>query len=296
MSELRRTILWIDDERFALTNYKILLERKGFRVFCAYSFSEGKHLMEQYASEAELVILDVMMPIGDASAVGQTDTELAKGGYEAGAVLARWARERFPSLPIIAYSSCHGDDIPAWLESQGIRYVPKTMHFTSTDDFLDMIYNASTKSLASVARCKTFIVHGHDEVAKLELKNYIQNVLRMPEPCVLQERPSRGRTLIEKFEDEAAEANLVFVLLTPDDRVVPSSREASVEVRPRPNVVFELGFFMAKLGRRKGKIIILYKEGAHVPSDLAGVVYIDITFGIEHAGEAIRRELEGFCI
>ncbi len=106
MSDPTPTILWIDDERFALTNYKALLERKGFRVRCAYSFSEGKALLERHGSEAELGIFDIMMPIGDEASVGHTDSELAKGGYEAGVVLTRWARERFPDLRTSAGTSC----------------------------------------------------------------------------------------------------------------------------------------------------------------------------------------------
>ena len=66
-------------------------------------------------------------------------------------------------------------------------------------------------------------MHGQDETAKLQLKNYLQNSLRLPEPIILHEQPNRGRTIMEKFEDYAITSTLVFILLTPDDLVARAS-------------------------------------------------------------------------
>ena len=136
-------------------------------------------------------------------------------------------------------------------------------------------------------RMKTFIVHGHDEIAKLSLKNYIQNTLKMEEPVVLSEKASGGLTIIEKFEKYAEEVNLVFVLLTPDDRYTDDSK-----YRARQNVIFEMGYFLGKLGRKKGRVILLYKGNLELPNDISGIVYINIDEGIESSGEQIRREIE----
>jgi predicted nucleotide-binding protein len=38
------------------------------------------------------------------------------------------------------------------------------------------------------------------------------------------------------------------------------------------NVIFELGYLMGKLGRRR--VCALYKEGVEIPSDVSGAVYI----------------------
>ena len=64
---------------------------------------------------------------------------------------------------------------------------------------------------------RSFIVHGHDENAKLALKNYLQNTLGWPEPVILAEKRSGGKTIIEKFEEHSKNIDVVFVLLTPDD-------------------------------------------------------------------------------
>jgi predicted nucleotide-binding protein len=79
-------------------------------------------------------------------------------------------------------------------------------------------------------------------------------------------------------------------MMTPDDvaRKVGGTADA---LRARQNVVFELGYFYGKLGRRSGRVILLHKGGLEIPSDIAGVVYIDISNGIEASGESIRREL-----
>lgn len=138
-------------------------------------------------------------------------------------------------------------------------------------------------------RC--FIVHGHDNLAMLELKNYLQNTLKLPEPVVLHEQPSQGRAIIEKFEDYAAKANLVFVLLTPDDKVGSLIGSDEEKRRARQNVIFELGYFLALLKRHSGRVLLLYKGDVELPSDIIGVVHIDISHGVEAAGEIIRREI-----
>jgi predicted nucleotide-binding protein len=139
---------------------------------------------------------------------------------------------------------------------------------------------------------RAFIVHGHDETALLQLKNYLQNTLRWPEPLVLREQPNCGRTLIEKFESASAQGDCVFVLLTPDDTTVSVMTERR---RSRQNVIFELGFFFAQFGRHSGRIIVLHKGPNELPSDIQGLVWIGIDNGVEAAGEEIRREVLRFA-
>ena len=145
----------------------------------------------------------------------------------------------------------------------------------------------SNMYIGDIKKMKTFIVHGHDESAKLSLKNYIQNTLNLGEPIILSEKASNGLTIIEKFEKYSDQCDKVFVLLTPDDRYTDNSMS-----RARQNVIFELGYFLGKFGRKSGKIILLYKGELELPNDISGIVYINIDNGIEAAGEEIRRELK----
>lgn len=128
-----------------------------------------------------------------------------------------------------------------------------------------------------------FIVHGHDTVARIELKDYLQNTLGFPPPVILAELPDCGRTIIEKFEEQAEQADIVFVLLTPDDF------NEENQARARQNVIFELGYFIGKMGRKSGRVILLSKGNLDIPSDLSGILRIDIGQGIRVAGEDIRK-------
>lgn len=289
MSE--KIILWIDDERFTLTNYKVLLEQKGYEVRSAYSLNAGKKLVEDNPA-ASLVIIDIGMALGDELELDESDAELAKSGYESGLVLSRWIRKHFPRLPLLVYSGTILNSTSyAWFEEQGIRFLPKATPFHSLNDFVAAIESSISSRRKQRESLKIFIVHGHDDRAKLELKNYLQNTLGLGEPVILHEQPSLGRTIIEKFEDEVRDVNLVFVLLTPDDVVYHSATPDNVKRRARQNVIFEMGYLLAKIGRWKGRVLLLYKGELDLPSDISGLIYININNGVDAAGEEIRREL-----
>ncbi len=149
---------------------------------------------------------------------------------------------------------------------------------------------------ASTQEVHSFIVHGHDKSALLELKDYIQNTLNIGQPVVLRDQPGLGQTIIEKFERHAEAVDLVFVLLTPDDEVVNPHDSNDKKRQARPNVIFEMGFFLGALKRESGRILLLHKGPLEIPSDISGVEYIDISNGIESAGERIRRELRALGI
>jgi predicted nucleotide-binding protein len=93
-------------------------------------------------------------------------------------------------------------------------------------------------------------------------------------PVILHEQPNGGRTVIEKFE-AYADVAFAVVLLTPDDRGgLASDQPDKYAPRARQNVVFELGYFLGKLGR--DHVCALYKEGTDIPSDYAGVVFVKL--------------------
>jgi predicted nucleotide-binding protein len=155
---------------------------------------------------------------------------------------------------------------------------------------------ASTRSEDDAREIRVFIVHGHDHESLFELKDYLQNTLKLGEPVVLRKTPCLGKTLIEKFEREAETVKLVFVLLTPDDEMAAVNDSEENKRRARQNVIFELGFFLGKLGRGSGKVLLLHKGPIEMPSDITGIEYIDITNGIDSAGETIRRELKALRV
>jgi len=138
---------------------------------------------------------------------------------------------------------------------------------------------------------RPFIVHGHDHVLRDDLRNLLIE-LGTQSPIVLDGQANVGQTIIEKFESESDRCNLAVVLITPDDQVViPGGGEYA---SARPNVWIELGYFLAKFGRKSGRIILVYKKPAQIPSDLQGILYLDATSGLTGlVRERLERELNG---
>ena len=115
-----------------------------------------------------------------------------------------------------------------------------------------------------------FVVHGHDKEAVESVARFIERLdLRA---VILQERASGGRTVIEKFEEESSGAGYAVVLLTPDDIGAPGDEPVETKRRARQNVIFELGFFVGRLGR--DKVSVLHKGDVDIPSDYQGVIYV----------------------
>lgn len=117
---------------------------------------------------------------------------------------------------------------------------------------------------------KVFIVHGRDEKTLYKTARFLEKLV--PEIIILSERPSKGKTVIEKFE-HYSDVGYAVVLLTGDDKgalIGTPARKHSL--RARQNVIFELGYFIGKIGR--DKVCALYSPGVELPSDYAGVVYI----------------------
>jgi predicted nucleotide-binding protein len=120
-----------------------------------------------------------------------------------------------------------------------------------------------------------FLVHGHDE-SRHEVARFLDR--STPEDVrviVLNEQANRGLTIIEKFEQFGNDAAYAVVLMTPDD-VGRSVKAKDLDPRARQNVVFELGYFIGRLGR--GHVAVLNK-GVEEPSDFKGIVYIPFPGG-----------------
>lgn len=140
---------------------------------------------------------------------------------------------------------------------------------------------------------KVFIVHGHDEKAKNELEIFLKEIGL--EPVVLHRQADEGQTIIEKFEKHS-DVGYAFVLLTPDEMAYTvdqsdlSESERKIELRARPNVIFEFGYFVGKLGRKR--VCCLYKGLVKLPSDINGLLYKQVTQSIEESGYGIIKELK----
>ena len=133
-----------------------------------------------------------------------------------------------------------------------------------------------------------FIVHGHDKTKRFELKDFLTQLGL--QALVLDEQDDLGMTIIEKFEHYATTCSFAFVLMTPDD-LTAGTKETGSRQRARQNVIMELGWFMAYLGR--DRVIILGHGELEIPSDIHGVVYVEFKNSIYEISERIRQRLRG---
>lgn len=203
-------IFFIDDD-VAMDVLSDSLRFRGHEVERIASTQEALDRMDDLVS-ANVIILDIIMAWPD----GRPTTGLERASTAGMEVLLE-IRKRNATLPVIVFSATQdaavataADEIPncsfisKW-EGRSLRELNSRIGRA-----LGLMDNATVPV--------PFIVHGHDETAKLALKNFLQNTLKFPEPIILHEQPNWGRTVIEKFEDYSAMSALVFVLLTPDDR------------------------------------------------------------------------------
>jgi len=112
---------------------------------------------------------------------------------------------------------------------------------------------------------KVFIVHGHNDEIKLAVARLVSQLGLTP--IILHEQPNKGRTIIEKFEKLSEDVSFAIVLLSADDTMHDG------KYRVRQNVILELGYFIAKLGREN--VVALYdtSKEVEIPSDITGVLY-----------------------
>lgn len=140
---------------------------------------------------------------------------------------------------------------------------------------------------------KVFVVHGHDEVAKTGLEVFLHEIGL--EPIVLHRQADQGLTVIEKFEKHS-DVGYAFILLTPDevaylvaDDPKPDT-DRKKELRARPNVIFEFGYFVGKLGR--SKVCCVYTGDVSLPSDVNGMIYKRYEKSIEEVAYSVIKDLK----
>ena len=123
---------------------------------------------------------------------------------------------------------------------------------------------------------RVFVVHGHDNEAKQTIARFLEKLGL--EAIILHEQSDLGQTIIEKIERNS-NVGFAVVVITPDDVGASKADHAAhghtpLRGRARQNVIFELGYFMAKLGR--GRVRALIKGDVDILSDIQGVTYISI--------------------
>lgn len=145
---------------------------------------------------------------------------------------------------------------------------------------------------------KIFIVHGQDEKIKYEVEEFLISIEL--EPIILHKQADLGKTIIEKVE-YYSDVSFAVILLTKEDvgtkhiQYVPVAKNPTNKAvlaanirtnrttlqnlrwRARQNVIFEFGYFIAKLGR--DRVAALCEDRIERPSDIDGLLYTPLDQG-----------------
>ena len=141
----------------------------------------------------------------------------------------------------------------------------------------------------SIRALPVMIVHGHDELARKDLENFLLRKFPQVSPVLMINDQDGAMTLPEKFERMAREVSGALVLLTPDDLAL-TLRTRSDSPRARQNVVLEIGWFWARKGR--SKVLLLAKGDLEIPTDIAGAEVHRFTLVPTECSEPIRSFID----
>ncbi|MCK5560671.1 MAG: nucleotide-binding protein [Thermoplasmata archaeon] len=169
--------------------------------------------------------------------------------------------KKLKNVAPILFLTAYGDEkIAAKSIKVGAReYIKKDQGF-------EKIIEEKIKS--NIAPIKIFIVHGHNELMKTKVARHLEQ--QGFEVIILHEQPDKGKTIIEKFE-EYSRVDIAVILLSGDDVGYKINESKKKKKRARQNVIFELGYFIGKLGREK--VITLHEIDVEIPSDYLGVIF-----------------------
>jgi predicted nucleotide-binding protein len=124
---------------------------------------------------------------------------------------------------------------------------------------------------------RIFVVHGHDDGMKETVAGVLKALGLIP--VILHKHPNEGKTIIEKFT-EYSDVGYAVALLSPDDSAFPKGQSPKLaRPRARQNVIFEMGYFIGKLGRENVAALHRVEPNFEMPSDYSGVLFIPYDSG-----------------
>jgi hypothetical protein len=130
---------------------------------------------------------------------------------------------------------------------------------------------------------KIFISHGGSPLWR-DVERFIDKKLRF-ETAILKDANNRGRTIIEKLEQETEDCDYAIIVMTAEDL------QENGGIRARQNVIHEIGYCQGAFGREN--VLVLKQNGVEEFSNISGIVYEAFTGdNISATFERIRQELE----
>ncbi len=165
-------------------------------------------------------------------------------------------------------------------------------HITKKTSANPPVVKKQTSKEKSLDNRNVFIVHGQNEETKNNVEEFLKSLNL--EPIILHKQADLGKTIIEKVE-YYSDVSFAVILLTKEDvgtkyiQYFPVAKNPTkkainaanirtnnatlrnIRWRARQNVIFEFGYFIAKLGRNR--VAALCEERIERPSDIDGLLY-----------------------
>jgi predicted nucleotide-binding protein len=113
-----------------------------------------------------------------------------------------------------------------------------------------------------------FVVSGEANEPTSEVAQLIERLAGRP-PVVLRGQPDGGRAIIDAFTGHLHPAIVVVMLTGDDEGRTRGTDDHRLQPRARQNVVYEMGWFHGKLGRRS--VITLIEDEIEAPTDATDV-------------------------
>ncbi len=259
----KATILFADNDPDFLATRREFLERAGYTVIPASNPTEARQKLE--IGGIDLAILDIRLENDD----DERDTS--------GLMLAKRVARAIPKIILTDFPTF--DYVREALRPQ-LDGLPVAVDFIMKKEGVTALLSTVEDVLKTTAlwkqetqpQPKVFIAHGHDSEARETVSAFLKDI--GIKPIILFEEADRGETIIEKLERCCREADFAIVLFTPDDFGYPKEDPRQLKPRARQNVVFELGYMTARLGRRR--VRMLYQPDVEIPTNFLSVLYIEM--------------------
>ena len=228
-----------------------MLKGAGYDVLRASSLAETQELLIK--GGFDLAILDLHM---------QDDEDESD---DSGLRLAQIYRETVPIIMLTGRPTIEA--AVAALQKDG-RSSPAVAFVRKQQDGPKVLLQAARKAIVP----KVFVSHGRDDNARAAVVKFLEK--SGAHAVVLKEQPLASRTILDAFE-EHANVQFAIILMTPDDEGRLKG-DVALQSRARQNVIFELGFLLAKLGRNR--VVALCQQGVDLewPSNYEGVLYQEL--------------------
>jgi predicted nucleotide-binding protein len=181
----------------------------------------------------------------------------------------------FISYTPIAYNLSSPETIFIGAFNRGKQELLNLINVLKEDVSLELTMNPRSNSAGKQTRKANkniFIVQGQNEEMKQSVARIIEKLGF--NPIILHEQPSKGRTIIEKFTDNSDALFAITILSADDIAYLKTENSSNARFRARQNVIFELGYFIGKLGRDKVLAIHELTDNFEIPSDYSGVIFV----------------------